>query len=129
MRKNQKMKRRKVDLHQMNLFDWANKQEVERSIRPKEEAKEILQEEPAQVEDNTSKSIGVANVLLDWPIAKLELTVRTKHLLEKMNIKTIGELLKKSEDELLKCKNSGRKSIDELNKILRIHNLRLRKSE
>lgn len=121
------MKKKKVNLGQMNLLDWAKNQVAEQDRRPKEVAEEIGHEEPEQVEDKLSKSMDVPKVLLDYPIAKLDLTIRTKKLLEKMNIKTIDELLKKSEDELLKYKNIGIKSIAELNKILSLEGLSLKK--
>ena len=123
------MKKHKIDKRQTNLFDWANKEAAERNTSQKEVAKEIRIEEPKQVEDNSSKLIDVPKVLLDWPIEKLELTIRTKHCLDQMNIKSIGELLKKSEEELLKCRGFGKKSISELNEILGKHNLSLKKDK
>ena len=50
----------------------------------------------------------------DIDVSTLEVNVRTIRLLMQLNINTIGELVKWSEEELLKCKNFGRKSLNGL---------------
>src|SRR6266496_238023 len=49
---------------------------------------------------------------------KLELSVRSYNCLKNANIQTIGELVQKSEAEMLKTKNFGRKSLNEIKEIL-----------
>ncbi len=51
-------------------------------------------------------------------VDELELTVRSAHCLENANIRTIGDLVQKTEAEMLKTKNFGRKSLNEIRKIL-----------
>ena len=52
------------------------------------------------------------------PISELELSVRSANCLEAANIKTIGDLIQKSEAEMLKYKNFGKKSLAEIQAIL-----------
>jgi DNA-directed RNA polymerase subunit alpha len=59
------------------------------------------------------------------PISELELSVRSANCLEAANIKTIGELIQKTEAQMLKYKNFGKKSLNEINAILTAMNLRL----
>lgn len=55
---------------------------------------------------------------LKVPISELELSVRSSNCLREYRIKTIGDLVKKTELEMLKCRNFGKKSLAEINKIL-----------
>ena len=48
----------------------------------------------------------------------MELSVRSYNCLKNANIRTIGELVQKSEAEMLKTKNFGRKSLNEIKEIL-----------
>jgi len=54
---------------------------------------------------------------LDRSVEELELSV-VLQLLEEANIQTIRELVQKSENEMLKTKNFGRKSLNEIKDIL-----------
>lgn len=47
--------------------------------------------------------------------------------MERMNIKTVGDLMQKSEDEILKQKNTGRKCIAQINEALGEYGLLLKK--
>jgi DNA-directed RNA polymerase subunit alpha len=58
-------------------------------------------------------------------IDELELPVRANNCLKKANIHTVGELVQMSENDLLKAKNFGRKSLDDILKVLRDMNLDL----
>ena len=52
------------------------------------------------------------------PVAELELSVRSANCLQNANIKLIGQLVQRSEAEMLKTKNFGRKSLNEIKEIL-----------
>ncbi|MBI2166743.1 MAG: DNA-directed RNA polymerase subunit alpha, partial [Candidatus Omnitrophica bacterium] len=52
------------------------------------------------------------------PISELELSVRSSNCLQAANIKTIGDLIQKTEPQMLKYKNFGKKSLAEINSIL-----------
>lgn len=56
--------------------------------------------------------------LLKMSVDELELSVRSHNCLMAANIKTIGDLVKRDEPEMLKFRNFGRKSLSELTKIL-----------
>ena len=56
--------------------------------------------------------------LLRLSVDELELSVRSHNCLMAANIKTIGDLVKRDEQEMLKFRNFGRKSLSELSKIL-----------
>jgi DNA-directed RNA polymerase subunit alpha len=55
---------------------------------------------------------------LKVPISELELSVRSSNCLKEARIKTIGDLVRKSELDMLKYRNFGKKSLAEINKIL-----------
>jgi DNA-directed RNA polymerase subunit alpha len=73
-------------------------------------------EEPAPVE--AVKSEEKLNENLFRSVDELELSVRSANCLQNANIKTIGDLVQKSEAEMLKTKNFGRKSLKEIKEIL-----------
>ena len=52
--------------------------------------------------------------LLDTPVEELELTVRSSNCLKNAGIKTIGDLARKTEDEIAKTRNFGKKSLSEI---------------
>jgi len=61
---------------------------------------------------------GVSNEHLDKSVEELELSVRSYNCLKNANIRTIRELVGKTETEMLKTKNFGRKSLNEIKEIL-----------
>ena len=61
---------------------------------------------------------SVANEHLDKSVEELELSVRSYNCLKNANIRTIGELVQKSEPEMLRTKNFGRESLNEIKEIL-----------
>jgi len=65
----------------------------------------------------TDSSIINANLLKS--IDELELSVRAHNCLRSANINTIADLVQKTEEEMLKTKNFGRKSLNEIKEILR----------
>jgi DNA-directed RNA polymerase subunit alpha len=73
-------------------------------------------EEP--VEETVSEEAAKMNENLDKSVDELELSVRSANCLQNANIRYIGELVQKTEAEMLKTKNFGRKSLKEIKEIL-----------
>jgi DNA-directed RNA polymerase subunit alpha len=69
--------------------------------------------------------IGGRNAVLEIPITDFELSVRSRNCLKKMNIRSLGDLLKTSEQELLSYKNFGETSLNEIKALLASKGLRL----
>jgi len=65
-----------------------------------------------------AKPAGPINDHLDKSVEELELSVRSYNCLKNSDIKTIRDLVQKSEPEMLKTKNFGRKSLNEIKDIL-----------
>ena len=63
--------------------------------------------------------------LLNTPVEELELSVRSSNCLKNANIHTIGELTKKTEDDIAKTRNFGKKSLSEIKDKLLEWNLNL----
>ncbi len=76
-----------------------------------EEAEVAIEEEAITVDDRLSEHLSRS-------VEELELSVRSFNCLKNANIQTIGELVQKSEAEMLKTKNFGRKSLNEIKEIL-----------
>jgi len=72
-----------------------------------EPAEEVKPVEEAKLNENLFRSVD-----------ELELSVRSANCLQNANIKTIGDLVQKTEAEMLKTKNFGRKSLKEIKEIL-----------
>lgn len=68
--------------------------------------------------DDSSEDVPKINETLLRSVDALELSVRAANCLENSDIKYIGELVTKSENEMLKTKNFGRKSLNEIKDIL-----------
>jgi DNA-directed RNA polymerase subunit alpha len=73
-------------------------------------------EEPMVIE--APKEEAKLNENLFRSVDELELSVRSANCLQNANIRTIGELVQKTEAEMLKTKNFGRKSLKEIKEIL-----------
>ncbi len=74
----------------------------------------IVEEEPQRIEEPKKK----LNEHLFRRIEEIELSVRSANCLENADIKYIGELVQKTEAEMLRTKNFGRKSLNEIKEIL-----------
>ncbi len=72
----------------------------------------------APQEENKVKRSSKQTEFLNKRVDELELSVRSANCLQNANIKYIGELVQKSESEMLKTKNFGRKSLNEIREIL-----------
>lgn len=65
------------------------------------------------------------NQVLEIPVTDFELSVRSRNCLRKMNIKTLGDLIRHTEQELLSYKNFGETSLQEIKDMLASKNLHL----
>ena len=81
--------------------------------------------EEEEEEEEVSVEEKVMYEKLRLPISELELSVRSANCLKDGNIKTIAELVKKPESELLTYRNFGKKSLTEINEILKVMGLSL----
>ena len=61
--------------------------------------------------------------LLSQSVDELDLSVRAHNCLKAANIKTIGDLVRREESEMLKFRNFGRKSLQELMQVIEDRNL------
>jgi DNA-directed RNA polymerase subunit alpha len=64
--------------------------------------------------------------LLGKPIAELNLSVRARKCMVRLNIQTVGELIRRTGDELLECKNFGVTSLNEVREKLTQYGIKLR---
>jgi len=69
-------------------------------------------------EDTAERGLDKMGDQLNRSVEELELSVRSYNCLKNANIQTIGELVQKSESEMLRTKNFGRKSLNEIKEIL-----------
>lgn len=81
--------------------------------------------EEEEEEEEVSVEEKVLYEKLRLPISELELSVRSANCLKDGNIKTISELVRKPESELLTYRNFGKKSLTEINEILKVMGLSL----
>lgn len=70
------------------------------------------------IEEPTERVTGQVNEVLNRSVEELELSVRSYNCLKNANIQTIGDLVQKPEAEMLRTKNFGRKSLNEIKEIL-----------
>jgi DNA-directed RNA polymerase subunit alpha len=76
-----------------------------------------FEEQPGGAEGESSRETPV-NENLYRPVEDLELSVRSANCLQNADIRYLGELVQKTEQEMLKTKNFGRKSLNEIKEIL-----------
>jgi DNA-directed RNA polymerase subunit alpha len=77
-----------------------------------------FEEESDGLEERTPEETPVLNENLYRSVNELELSVRAANCLRNATIRYIGELVQKTEQEMLKTKNFGRKSLNEIKEIL-----------
>ncbi|MEY4229312.1 MAG: hypothetical protein RLZZ362_161 [Actinomycetota bacterium] len=85
-----------------------------------------LSDEPQGLELGEVASIAATSPDLDLPIEDLDLSERPRNCLKRAQINTVGELLTKTEDDLLNITNFGQKSLDEVKQKLDERGLTLR---
>jgi len=76
---------------------------------------EDIEEPEPEREDS---ALNQMNEVLNRSVEELELSVRSYNCLKNANIQTIGDLVQKTEAEMLRTKNFGRKSLNEIKEIL-----------
>jgi len=83
---------------------------------------EITEPEPEEQTDEKDK-------VLEMPIEELELSVRSFNCLKRAGINTVGDLTMRTVEEMMKVRNLGKKSLEEVEKKLAELGLSLKKSE
>ena len=73
---------------------------------------------PESVDEDTQKQKEKLNQLLNVPVTDFELSVRSRNCLQKMGIRTLGDLTRVSEQTLLSSKNFGETSLVEIKEML-----------
>jgi DNA-directed RNA polymerase subunit alpha len=116
---------RETDYDRLSLEIW-----TDGSVAPADAlafAAKILKDQLSifiNFEENVERPISATlhsvtpNEILFRPVDELELSVRSANCLQNADIKYIGELVQRSEAEMLKTKNFGRKSLNEIKEIL-----------
>lgn len=77
-----------------------------------------FEETPEAADEPVERAAGQMNEVLNRSVEELELSVRSYNCLKNANIQTIGDLVQKTEAEMLRTKNFGRKSLNEIKEIL-----------
>ncbi|CAN5559607.1 DNA-directed RNA polymerase subunit alpha [soil metagenome] len=85
-----------------------------------------MSEEPKGLELGEMSNATASSPDLDLPIEDLDLSERPSNCLKRAQVNTVGELLQKSEDDLLNITNFGQKSLDEVKQKLDERGLSLR---
>ena len=85
-----------------------------------EEEEEIVPPEPEEPD---------ASKVLETTIDDLDLSVRSFNCLKRANINTVADLVSKTEEDMMKVRNLGRKSLEEVKKKLEEYDLTLKKEE
>jgi DNA-directed RNA polymerase subunit alpha len=84
---------------------------------------QIREEEPVYDPETLSPD---ERAMLDRPISDLNLSVRARKCMVRLGLTTVGELLRRTGDDLLECKNFGVTSLNEVREKLTIQGLKLR---
>ena len=80
-------------------------------------------EDSVSGEDELDEEEERIRAILDTPVEELELSVRSSNCLKNANIKTIGDLTRRTEDDIAKTRNFGKKSLTEIKEKLQEWNL------
>jgi DNA-directed RNA polymerase subunit alpha len=88
-----------------------------------------MSDAPQALELGETGTVGSGSPDLDLPIEDLDLSERPRNCLKRAQVNTVGELVRKSEDDLLAITNFGQKSLDEVLQKLDERGLSLRSKE
>jgi DNA-directed RNA polymerase subunit alpha len=87
-----------------------------------------LTEKVDEVEITTEKDEDERERILDMTIEELDLSVRSYNCLKRAGINTVGELINKTEEDMMKVRNLGKKSLEEVQQKLAELNFNLKES-
>ena len=113
--------------------EWANAEKCLRQVldtnpnhpRARLFMKDVQASREMIIDEEHDRDIAKRNALLDTPVTDFELSVRARNCLKKMNIRTLGDLLRTTEAELMGYKNFGDASLAEIKTMLTTKGLRL----
>jgi DNA-directed RNA polymerase subunit alpha len=88
----------------------------------REDANTLLAEPEAEVAPEATVNEGVSGT----PLSQIEFSVRSRKALERLGVKTLGDLANKTETELMACRNFGQTSLNEVQQRLAEYGMRLR---
>jgi DNA-directed RNA polymerase subunit alpha len=77
-----------------------------------------FEEEPEAEVEEVDEDMAAFQATLDRPVDELELSVRSYNCLKNADIQTIRDLVQKTEPEMLRTKNFGKKSLQEIKEVL-----------
>lgn len=97
-------------------------------VRARLFVRDVLASKDMFYDEEQARDTAKQNALLDTPVTDFELSVRSRNCLRKMQIKTLGDLLRITEAELLSYKNFGETSLIEIRAMLQSKGLRLGQS-
>ncbi|MBL8746740.1 MAG: tetratricopeptide repeat protein [Phycisphaerae bacterium] len=87
--------------------------------------KDVTGSREMHLDEEHDRDLAKRNALLDTPVTDFELSVRARNCLKKMNIRSLGDLLRITEAELMAYKNFGEASLIEIKNMLTAKGLRL----
>ena len=87
-----------------------------------------LTEQPSALVADDADSV-LSGKSMEMTIEELDLSVRAFNCLKRANINTVGELVQKDQDDMMKVRNLGKKSLEEVEQKLAVLGLSLRQSE
>lgn len=87
--------------------------------------KDVQDSRTMNVEEEADRDVASRRALYDTPVTDFDLSVRARTCLKKLNIRTLGDLLRVTESELMSYRNFGDTAIDEIKQMLASKNLRL----
>lgn len=87
--------------------------------------KDVQASREMYIDEEQDRDYAKRNALLDTPVTDFELSVRARNCLKRMSIRTLGDLLRVTEAELMGYKNFGEASLIEIKEMLTNKGLRL----
>lgn len=87
--------------------------------------KDVEASDSMYYDEDQAKRVARRNAVLDIPVTDFELSVRARNCLKKMNVRSLGDLARTTESDLLGYKNFGETSLKEIKDMLSIKGLRL----
>lgn len=99
-------------------------------VLPSEERAKLFHKDAAAsqtmfYDEEAAKTSSKFSQVLETPVSDFELSVRVRNCLKKMNIRTLGDLTRVTEQQLLSSKNFGETSLQEIKKIMEEKGLRI----